>query len=224
MRRARPVDPVLLRERMVLREVVGRGVTDLRVVEALRRVPRHLFVDEALAARAYDGSALPIGHGQTISQPSTVALMTELLGVEPGHRVLEVGTGSGYQAAVLACLAGEVDTVERLAPLARRARRALESLRLSNVRVWQSDGTLGLPERAPFPRIMVTAGSPEPPPALLEQLAEGGRLVLPVADADGASSLVVVERHRGAFRVERTVRVAFVPLIGAQGYRPSEAP
>jgi protein-L-isoaspartate(D-aspartate) O-methyltransferase len=208
----------MLRQKMVEREVLGRGVTDPRVVEAMRRLPRHLFVDEALRGRAYTDQPLPIGSKQTISRPHTVALMTELLAPEADQRVLEIGTGSGYQAAVLASLARHVDTVERHPSLARRARRILGELGLRNVRVWERDGTLGLPGQPPYARIMVTAGSPATPRALLEQLAEGGRLVVPVATRGGGELLQVIEREGDRLRVMRSVTCAFVPLIGADGY------
>jgi protein-L-isoaspartate(D-aspartate) O-methyltransferase len=216
--RDRAPDLAIRRSRMVLREVVGRGITDERVIAAVAAVPRHRFVDEALAYRAYDGEALPIGARQTISRVHTVALMSELLAAEPGHRVLEVGTGSGYQAAVLAHLVEGVESVERLPILARRARRVLQSLGLANVRVWESDGTLGLPAEAPFPRIIVTAAAPGLPEALFVQLEERGRMVVPVADAARGERLQVVERVAGRRIVRRSVECSFVPLIGADGY------
>ena len=211
------LDPVHLRERMVQRDVIGRGVVDARVIEAMRAVPRHRFVDDALAGRAYTDQPLPIGGRQTISRPSTVALMSELLAPDPSHRVLEIGTGSGYQAAVLAQLCRHVDTVERLPLLARRARAVLAALGIRNVRVWESDGTLGLPRLPPFSRIVVTAGSPDVPEPLFEQLAEGGRMVVPVAEGD-EEILQVVARLDGRKVVERSVRCAFVKLIGAHGH------
>ena len=215
----RAVDPALQRESMVQREVVGRGITDARVVDAMRRVPRHLFVDEALAGRAHEDAALPIGFKQTISRPHVVALMTELLGAGPDDRVLEIGTGSGYQAAVLSHLAAHVDSVERLPQLVRRARRILSLLHVLNVDLHESDGTEGLAALAPFDRIIVTAGAPSVPAALFDQLVEGGRLVLPVAEAEGGEVLQVIARIDGRPQVQRSVPCAFVPLIGAQGYR-----
>lgn len=206
---------------MVRREAIDRGITDERVLDALRAVPRHRFVDEALAGRAYDGEALPIGARQTISRVHTVALMSSLLAPEPDDVVLEIGTGSGYQAAVLSHLAARVESVERIAALARRARAILEKIGVSNVGVHESDGTLGLPERGPFRRILVTAAAPEVPDPLFEQLAEGGRLVVPVVDPDapeGGERLLVVERIRGRRVVRRSEPCAFVPLIGAAGH------
>jgi protein-L-isoaspartate(D-aspartate) O-methyltransferase len=225
MKRSREeLDPVLLRRKMVEREVVGKGVTEPRVVEAMGAVPRHLFVDEALAARAYEGQPLPIGHRQTISRPHTVALMSELLEVGPSQRVLEIGTGSGYQAAVLSRLARHVDSVERHAALARRARRILADVGIRNVVVWQRDGSLGLPGQPPYPRIIVTCGSPELPLALLQQLEDGGRLVVPVADNGGGEILHVVSKVNGSHRVDRSVPCSFVPLIGRHGYGEPPTP
>ena len=218
-----PFDPVMLREKMIEREVIARGVRDRGVIDAMRAIPRHLFVDEALAARAYSDQPLPIGARQTISRPSTVAIMTELLQVESVHRVLEIGTGSGYQAAVLACLARHVDTVERHASLARRARRVLESLGIRNVTVHEKDGSVGLGRRT-FPRILVTAGSPDLPDRLFEQLEEGGRMIVPVGENSGEERLHVVTRVEGRKIVERSVACSFVPLIGAEGHASAPDP
>jgi protein-L-isoaspartate(D-aspartate) O-methyltransferase len=201
------------RARMVEEQVIGRGIADLRVAEAMRRVPRHLFVDEALQHQAYGDHPLPIGDGQTISQPYMVARMSELLRLTGRERVLEVGTGSGYQAAVLAQLAGRVCTIERIPRLAERARQTLEALGYSNVWVRTANGTLGWPDQSPFDRIIVTAGGPEVPPPLFEQLAEGGRLVMPVGDA-GSQRLLVVEKHEGTMRVTEDSGCVFVKLIG----------
>lgn len=218
------VDPVRLRERMVERDVVGRGVRDPRVIAAMLAVPRHLFVDEALAARAYTDQPLPIGARQTISRPSTVAIMSELLAPGEDDRVLEIGTGSGYQAAVLARLCAAVDTVERIPSLARRAKALFRKLGIRNVRVFESDGSLGLAARTEYPRVIVTAGAPSIPEALVAQLAEGGRLVVPVADARGAERLQVVEKIDGRAVVRPSVSVSFVPLIGGAGHAPPEPP
>jgi len=202
------------RDRMVAR-LRERGITDEVVLAAMAAVPRHLFIDEALASRAYEDAALPIGYEQTISQPYTVARMLEAVraGRELG-RVLEVGTGCGYQAAVLARIAREVYSVERIAPLLEKARANLRGLRLSNLRLAHGDGYKGLPEAAPFDAIVVAAATPQVPPALKEQLAHGGRMVLPL----GAESqqLLVVERaaSEGAaeFNEVRLDPVRFVPL------------
>ena len=207
------------RARMVDEQLAARGIADARVLAAMRKVPRHLFVDEALRERAYGDHALPIGEEQTISQPYIVAMMTEALRLRPDDRVLEIGTGSGYAAAVLAEIAAEVYSIERLEGLAKSARKRLAELGYANVSVRHGDGSLGWPEHAPYDAIVVTAGGPDVPTALLEQLAIGGRLVMPVGtDLDG-QRLVRIERT-SADRYERDVleAVVFVPLIGAQGW------
>jgi protein-L-isoaspartate(D-aspartate) O-methyltransferase len=198
---------------MVDEQVVGRGITDPRVQEAMRRVPRHLFVEEALRDRAYGDRPLPIGDGQTISQPFMVARMTALLGLAGAEKVLEIGTGSGYQAAVLAELAARVCTVERVPRLAERARQTLEALGYLNVWVRTANGTLGWPDESPFDRIIVTAGAPQVPPPLLLQLREGGRLVIPVGD-EGSQVLQVVDKRDGRTRVTEDSGCVFVKLIG----------
>jgi protein-L-isoaspartate(D-aspartate) O-methyltransferase len=201
------------RERMVDEQLVGRGVADPRVIEVMRRLPRHLFVDEALRDRAYGDHPLPIGEGQTISQPFIVGRMTELLRLTGREKVLEVGTGSGYQAAVLAELAARVCTIERLPRLAGRARETLEGLGYRNVWVRAGSGTLGWPDEAPFDRVLVAAGGPSVPPPLFEQLAEGGRMVMPVGDATN-QTLEVIEKVQGAMRVTRDSGCVFVKLVG----------
>jgi protein-L-isoaspartate(D-aspartate) O-methyltransferase len=201
------------RERMVEQQVIARGVADPRVIEVMRRLPRHLFVDEALRDRAYGDHPLPIGEGQTISQPFIVGRMTELLRVTGPEKVLEVGTGCGYQAAVLAELAGRVCTVERIPRLASRARETLEGLGYRNVWVRAANGTLGWPDQAPFDRILVAAGGPSVPPPLFEQLAEGGRMVIPVGEAAG-QVLQVVEKVQGTMRVTEDSGCVFVKLVG----------
>jgi protein-L-isoaspartate(D-aspartate) O-methyltransferase len=207
------------RERMVERQIADRGVQDPAVLGAMRRVPREAFVPRHLARRAYADQPLPIGEGQTISQPYVVATMTEALRLRPGDRVLEIGTGSGYAAAVLAEIAAEVYTVERLARLAESARRRLEELRYANVHVRHGDGSLGWPEHAPFDAIVVTAGGPSVPPSLLAQLAIGGRLVMPVGSSPLAQQLVrVVRTGEASYEREELGDVAFVPLIGAEGW------
>jgi protein-L-isoaspartate(D-aspartate) O-methyltransferase len=175
------------RKKMVQEQIAGRGVSDRRVLEAMLKIPRHIFVQEAMAAQAYSDSALPIGEKQTISQPYMVALMTELLGLTGREKVLEIGTGSGYQTAILATLAERVYTVERIRPLALRARKCLDSLRMFNVmlRINDNEGSpVGWEEEAPFDAIIVTAGAPSVPSVLTDQLAPGGRLVIPVGDED----------------------------------------
>ena len=201
------------RERMVAEQLVKRGIADPRVLEAMRSVPRHLFVDEALRDRAYGDHPLPIGEGQTISQPFMVARMTELLRLTGREKVLEIGTGSGYQAAVLSRVAARVCTVERIAKLAARARQTLEAIGASNVWVRAADGTVGWADEAPFDRILVAAGGPSVPPPLVEQLAEGGRLVMPVG-AEDAQRLRVVDKVGDATRVSEDSACVFVKLIG----------
>ena len=201
------------RERMVAEQVIARGVADPRVIEVMRRVPRHLFVDEALRDRAHGDHPLPIGEGQTISQPFIVGRMTELLRLTGREKVLEVGTGCGYQAAVLAELAARVCTMERIPRLATRARETLEGLGYRNVWVRAANGTLGWPDQAPFDRILVAAGGPGVPPPLFEQLAEGGRMVIPVGDAAN-QVLQVIEKVNGTQRVTQDSGCVFVKLVG----------
>jgi len=192
----------------------GRERLSQRTLAALEQVPRHLFVPPADAALAYIDRPLPIGHGQTISQPFIVAVMTDLLAVEPHHRVLEVGSGCGYQSAVLAELAGRFFAVERIGELARAAARRLADLGYTNVEVREGDGYLGWPERAPFDRILVAAAPPEIPPALIDQLRPGGRLVLPVGGIGVAQTLVLGTKHAdGRFERQRLLPVSFVPLV-----------
>ncbi len=208
----------LLRQCMVRAQIEGRGIRDQRVLEALGRVPRHLFVPETSRRAAYDDTPLPIGHGQTISQPYMVALMTEALRLRPGAKVLEVGTGSGYQAAVLAELGGEVHTVECIPELAEDARGRLLSLGYNSVRVHPADGTLGLPAEAPFEAVLVTAGGPRVPEPLREQLAlDGGVLVIPVGDCLVQTLLRVTRRGKG-YREEDLGGCRFVPLVGKEGW------
>ncbi len=204
---------------MVERQLAGRGIRDSRVLGAMRRVPREAFVPPSFRDRAYADSPIGIGEGQTISQPYIVAYMTEALELSAGDRVLEIGTGSGYGAAVLSEVADDVVTVERRAALAGRARIALESAGYGRVRVVVGDGTLGWPDGAPYDAIVVTAGGPEVPRALLAQLAAGGRLVIPVGASRNLQRLVRVRRAgEDAFRREELLDVRFVPLIGQQGW------
>ena len=208
-------DDAARRTHMVERQLAGRGIDDPRVLEAMRRVPRHRFVPEAAAALAYSDSPLPIGHDQTISQPYIVALMTQLARPEPGDRALEVGTGSGYQAAVLAELVADVHTIEIVAPLAGQAARLLEELGYDNVAVRAGDGYAGWPEQAPFDVILVTAAPERIPAPLIEQLAPGGRLVIPVGPVHAVQELRVLEKREDGSLHERVVTpVRFVPLTG----------
>jgi protein-L-isoaspartate(D-aspartate) O-methyltransferase len=200
------------RERMVAQQIAARGVKDERTLRAMRKVPRHLFVPAEVAGQAYADHPLPIGHGQTISQPYIVGFMTEALALDGGDKVLEVGTGSGYQAAVLAEIVAHVYTIEIVAPLAEEARARLESMGYSNVDVRSGDGYEGWPEAAPFDAIIVTAAAPRIPAPLKEQLAEGGRLIVPVGDE--WQELVVVTRREGRFEEKRVLPVRFVPMTG----------
>ena len=206
------------RHAMVAEQIEGRGIHDPDVLAALRVVPRHLFVPAGLADRAYDDGALAIGYGQTISQPFIVALMTELAQVNVRSRVLEVGSGSGYQTAVLAELAGEVYTIERRRELEEGARELLARLGYHNVTTVLGDGSLGLPEQAPFDAIVVTAAAPAPPPPLLAQLVDGGRLVVPIGPAGGDQVLTVISRTAAGLREVESIPCRFVPLVGASGF------
>jgi protein-L-isoaspartate(D-aspartate) O-methyltransferase len=209
---------------MVQRQIAGRGVRDVAVLAAMRRVPRERFIPEYLSHRAYDDEPLPIGQGQTISQPYVVAWMTEALRLEPRDRVLEIGTGSGYAAAVLATIVAEVYTVERLERLAESARRRLADLGYANVHVRHGDGTLGWPEHAPYDAIVVTASGPDVPPSLLRQLAIGGYLVMPVGSTSLFQRLVrVVRQGEDAYEREMLEEVSFVRLIGAEGWSDASA-
>jgi protein-L-isoaspartate(D-aspartate) O-methyltransferase len=205
------------RLRMVEEQIVQRGVIDVNVVSAMRSVPRHLFVPPEREPEAYADEALPIGRGQTISQPYMVALMTQLLRLDVRKKILDVGSGSGYQTAVLCELAGEVFAIERIPELAERSRAVLEKLGYDNVTVVTGDGTLGLPEQAPFDGILVAAAAPEAPRPLLTQLADGGRLVVPLGPVHREQMLTVFTREGTGFRRDEHVYCRFVPLIGEEG-------
>jgi protein-L-isoaspartate(D-aspartate) O-methyltransferase len=202
---------------MVERQLRGRGVRDERVLAAMAAVPRELFLPEALRRRAYDDAALPIGHEATISQPYMVAAICELLGLSGRERVLDVGTGSGYQAAVLAQLAADVVSIERVPELAATARQALEAAGYGRVEVRTGDGTLGVAERAPFDAIAVAAAAPELPATLYAQLAPGGRIAIPVGHRRDQRLELVVRSPEGP-AVLRSVPCRFVPLLGAEGF------
>jgi protein-L-isoaspartate(D-aspartate) O-methyltransferase len=206
------------RNRMVDDQIIPRGVRDERVLAALRKVPRHEFLPEAIRGMAYADNALPIGEGQTISQPYMVALMTELLALKGTERVLEIGTGSGYQAAVLAELCEKVYTVERIKMLADRARATLDRLGYRSVAIKVYDGTYGWKDMAPFDAILVTAGSPDIPAPLVEQLKEGGKMVIPVGSRYGQELIRVIRTAEGTIK-ELSIPCVFVPLIGNHGWK-----
>lgn len=208
------IDPRRIREKMVRDQVESRGVDDPAVLKAMRSVPRHLFVDEALQAQAYEDHPLPIGHGQTISQPYIVALMSSILSVSPGMKVLEIGTGSGYQAAVLAEMGADVYTVERIRPLYQRSRKLFSELKYHYIKTKLDDGTMGWPEKSPFDRILVTAGGPRIPQPLVEQLADPGVLVIPVGDGRRSQTLIRLTLDEGRIEEEKMGNVAFVDLVG----------
>ncbi|WP_157492337.1 protein-L-isoaspartate(D-aspartate) O-methyltransferase [Geothrix fermentans] len=219
---ARPAAPVAdevlaqARARMVREQILARGVADPRVLEAMGRVPRHEFVPEGQRGEAYEDWPLPIGYGQTISQPYIVAFMTAALEPKPGDRVLEVGTGSGYQAAVLAGLVAEVYTIEIVEPLARRAEGDLRRLGYGNVKVRAGDGHRGWPEAAPFDAIIVTCAPEDVPRALVEQLRPGGRMIIPVGSQWGAQELYLLRRTATGMRRQAVLPVRFVPMVGGR--------
>ncbi len=206
------------RDRMVSEQLARRGITDLAVLDAFARVPREEFVDPELRRHAYDDCPLGIGFGQTISQPYVVAMTVEALALRGHERVLEIGTGSGYAAAILGLLAREVDTIERIPELAAIATERLARLGFANVHVHCADGTLGWPPNAPYEAICVAAGAPRPPRPLLDQLAIGGRLVIPHGDASSQHLARIIRRDEQTFVEEDLGEVRFVPLVGAEGW------
>lgn len=213
-------DPYLTRRiAMVETQLRSRGIRDQRVLQAMGQVPRHMFVPATELDHAYSDNPLPIGAGQTISQPYIVAAMVEALAVRPEDRALEIGTGSGYAAAVLAELAREVYTIERQPELAKKARLVLEKLDYKNVQVVLSDGTQGLREYAPYDAILVSAAAPQVPVSLFQQLAENGRMVLPVGN-EVVQELQLVRKIGGAAQIEHLDGCRFVPLLGAEGFSP----
>jgi protein-L-isoaspartate(D-aspartate) O-methyltransferase len=212
-------DFAIARKRMVEKQILARGITDVRVIEAMLKVPRHKFVEEALASQAYSDYPLPIGERQTISQPYIVAAMSEALMLQGHEKVLEVGTGSGYQAAVLALLAERVFSLERIPSLARRARLVLNQNGFSKVNIRVTDGTYGWEEEAPFDGILVTAGAPEIPDTYIRQLAVGGRLVIPVGDRYSQALKRVTKFSEKDCRTENLMGCRFVPLVGAKGWQ-----
>jgi protein-L-isoaspartate(D-aspartate) O-methyltransferase len=212
-------DFAVQRERMVRDLIAARGIKDERVLAAMRKVPRHLFVKEHLRTQAYGDHALPIGAAQTISQPYIVARMTELLEVGPEHSVLEIGTGSGYQTAILAQLARRVYSLERIAELAREAIPRMRQLALDNVKVQVFDGTVGWSEWAPYDRILVAAGAPKVPEPLLDQLAPLGTLLIPEGPLHAQKLVIYRKSARGELRRREGEDVAFVPLVGRHGWK-----
>ena len=209
----------IARRRMVDEQVIARGVQDRRVIDAMLRVPRHKFVEEALEAKAYQDAPLPIGEKQTISQPYMVAVMSEALALDGSETVLEVGTGSGYQAAVLALLAQRVFSLERIPALARRARKVLDECGFGKVNIRVADGTHGWQDKAPFDAIVVTAGAPEVPQVYLDQLGVGGRLVIPVGEWESQVLMRITRTGEREFSEERMLGCRFVPLIGQHGWQ-----
>ena len=207
------------RKKMVKEQIINRGVTNPLVIKAMEKVPRHKFVPEELIQRAYDDTPLSIGHGQTISQPYIVAYMTQALRLVGGEKVLEVGTGCGYQAAVLAEIASDVYTIERIPELAQKAEQNLSSLGYKNVHVKIGDGTLGLEEFAPYDAIIVTAGGPDVPTSLIKQLRIGGRLVIPVGEYKFSQRLIRITKGiNEKINKQDLIDVLFVPLIGEEGW------
>ncbi len=215
-------DYSIARRRMVEQQITGRGIADPLVVKAMQNVPRHLFVEKGLEDQAYSDFPLPIGHKQTISQPFIVAYMTEALKLSSEDRVLEIGTGSGYQAAILAHIVRHVYTVERISDLARTARKALDKAGGYNVHIKVDDGTCGWPDQAPFDAIITTAGAPEIPEDLKKQLAVGGRLVIPVGTQGAQVLKRITRRDETRFDEESLLDCRFVPLIGKHGWSGEE--
>jgi protein-L-isoaspartate(D-aspartate) O-methyltransferase len=211
------------RERMVREQIIGRGIRDRRVIEAMLKIPRHLFVPEALLGQAHADSALPIGEKQTITQPFMVAFMSQALNLKGGERVLEIGTGSGYQAAVLSCLAGRVYSVERIRSLLERARKILDQVQCRNVLTRLFDGSFGWKEESPFDAILVTAGAPSIPKALVEQVKAGGVLVIPVG-ARREQKLLQIRRLPKGITQEVLIDCHFVDLVGEHGWEKKKLP
>lgn len=214
-------DTLRLRHQMVAEQIARRGIEDERLLDAFRRVPRHYFVPLEYQDWAYTDGPLPIGYGQTISQPYIVALMIHLLGLRGNERVLEIGTGSGYQAAILACLTKEVHTIEYIPELAQEAEKRLKVLGFENVYCHIGDGSLGWSQAAPYQGILVAAAAPQAPAPLLEQLDDGARLVIPVGSR-GYQELQVWQRHGERFESQAVTGVAFVPLRGAHGWKSED--
>ena len=205
--------------RRLVQQLEEKGQFDPRILKAIDDIPRHFFLESAFAEQAYEDKAFSIGEGQTISQPYTVAYQTQLLDIKPGQKVLEIGTGSGYQASILAALGAKVYSVERIAPLSDRARRVLLQLGFKDVKLFVGDGTLGLPKYAPYDKIIVTAAAPIVPDTLITQLAIGGWLVIPVGDRDTQQMLKITRTGENTYKREQYDNFKFVPLIGDQGWK-----
>lgn len=216
--RAATIDPIRLRQRMVREQILARGIQDQAVITAMLSVKRHMFVPEALHSQSYEDGPLPIGYGQTISQPFIVARMTELLELKPGMRVLEIGTGSGYQAAILAAMGCTVYTVERIRELYQTTQSLFRDMGLRGIHMKRDDGTLGASEAAPFDRIIVTAGGPEVPLPLVEQLEDPGILLIPVGTQKRAQKLLRLRKEKGTVTQEDMGNVVFVDLVGNHGW------
>lgn len=207
------------RQKMVETQLLPRGIKDSRVIAAMKKVPRHLFLDEALWPEAYEDHPVPIGEKQTISQPFIVAIMSETLKLNGKEKILEIGTGSGYQTAILAELAEQVYSIERLPSIAKRARKILDELKYSNIVITIGDGTLGWKDHSPYDGIIVTAAAPYPPQTLLEQLKIGGRLVIPIGDESTQDLTLYIRESEGDYNKESYGGCRFVKLIGEQGWR-----
>lgn len=212
------IDFAIARRRMVEQQIIARGVNDQRVIDAMLQVPRHLFVEPALHSHAYSDASLPIGEKQTISQPYMVAAMSTALDLRGDERILEIGTGSGYQSAILSLLVKRVYSIERISLLAGRARKVLDQLCMSNVNIKIGDGTIGWKDQAPFDGILVAAGAPDIPTEYLGQLEIGGKLVLPVGDRSQQILMRITRLENGNFKREQLMGCRFVPLIGEQGW------
>jgi protein-L-isoaspartate(D-aspartate) O-methyltransferase len=217
------MDYSIARRRMVEQQIITRGIVDQRVIEAMLNISRHLFVEAGLQSHAYSDASLPIGEKQTISQPYMVAAMTAALELQGHERILEIGTGSGYQTAILSRLVKRVYSIERIAVLVGRARKILDHLQLSNINIKIGDGTVGWKDQAPFDGILVAAGSPDIPTKYLEQLDIGGKLVLPVGDRDQQILMRITHKDDGSFKREQLMGCRFVPLIGEQGWQAESA-
>ncbi len=209
----------IARKKMVQEQIINRGITNPKIIDAFLKIPRHLFVQEAMAAQAYSDGPLPIGEKQTISQPYMVAYMTDLLNLSGNEQILEIGTGSGYQTAILASLVKRVSTIERIRSLAMQARKVLDSLHLLNINIKIGDGTLGWPEEGPFDAILVTAGAPAVPETVAAQLAPGGRLIIPVGDESSQTIIRIIKEKDGSLTRETGIGCRFVPLIGQEGWQ-----